>query len=505
MTSAKADQSTGMNEGLRIAIGVAVSALTAGMLILAFHPHNVWFLAFFALVPMLIAQHRLLPPRWSGLANAVGVGGWLFVFLTAMFGGSTAGMVVVIQVVVVAIIVMELFTVPGVVRFHRQTGYRWFVAQGVVDWVGVEMIRSFIPPINTHAFIAQTMYTQPWMIRPLAVFSLYGLAILLLLINYALAQGALFLFDKKWRLDDLPPLHPQTATRWLAVAGAALAVWLGVSAVIGLTAPKDAPTLRVAAIQHNYPVPGHQDTAESQFTRLQALSAQARSAAQQGAQVIVMPELGLGFDPQVEYTAEFKALAAETQAYLFIGYGIDDPRGWRNELAVLTPDGRFLEVYGKNYPTTPGEPPIITAGGYPIYETDLGRLATIICNDVHYTYPTRRLTRQGAQLIAVPTLEMAGIALEQVAQAVMRAAENRVALVKADDAYAAAIIAPGGQIVAQRNGSPDGAAFALVADVPLGTGPTLYSYLGDWPGWLALAGFVFFMVLQEIVKRKPTS
>ena len=94
------------------------------------------------------------------------------------------------------------------------------------------------------------------------------------------------------------------------------------------------------------------------------------------------------------------------------------------------------------------------------------------------------------------------MALEQVAQSVLRAVENRVAIVKADAAYAAAIIDPYGNIVALRNGSPDGAAFALVADVTLGTAGTLYSKLGDWVGWLSLAGFVFFTALQEITKRQ---
>lgn len=144
----------------------------------------------------------------------------------------------------------------------------------------------------------------------------------------------------------------------------------------------------------------------------------------------------------------------------------------------------------------------VTAGVYPVYHTSLGRLATIICNDVHWTGTSRILALKGAQLIAVPTLEMPGIALEEVAQSVLRAVENRVAVVKADVAYAAAIIDPYGNIIALRDASPNGAAFALVADVPLGTATTLYSKLGDWLGWLSLAGFVIFIVLQEKNRRR---
>ena len=168
----------------------------------------------------------------------------------------------------------------------------------------------------------------------------------------------------------------------------------------------------------------------------------------------------------------------------------------------ITPAGEFLQVYGKNHQTSPGEPPIISAGVYPVYDTTVGRIATIICNDVHWTDTSRTLARRGAQLIAVPTLETPGIAREQVAQSVLRSVENRVAFVKADDAYASAIIDPHGKIVALRDASPDGAAFALVADVSLGTTTTLYTRLGDWPGWLSLAALVFFIGFQEVNRRQ---
>jgi apolipoprotein N-acyltransferase len=488
------------NLGLRFVLGIFLSALSALMLILAFHPYNVWFLAFFALIPMRLAEQRLLPVKWSGLAAAIGVGGWLFVFLGRMFGSSGAGQV--IQIVVAVIIVIQVFAVPSTRRFHERTGYRWLVLEGVTGWVGTEMIRSFIPPINTHAFIAQTMYTQPWMLQPISIFSIYGLSALIVLINYALLQGLMFLMDRKWPIVTLHRINLRPTLGWLSTAGFAFLLWVGISGIIGLTKPENPQTIRVAAIQHDFPVPGHQDTPESQIIRLQVLTEQSRSAAAQGAQLIVWPELGLGFDPQVEHTAELRALATETGAYLLIGYGVDDPRGWRNEMVMLSPAGEFMAVYGKNHNTSPGEPHIITSGVYPVYDTPFGRLATIICNDVHFTDTTRRLARSGAQLVAVPTLEIPGIALEQVAQSVMRAVENRVAVVKADVAYASVIIDPYGRIVALKNGSPEGAAFALVADVPLGTGKTFYNRLGfDWVGWLMLGGFVFFIVFPNLKKK----
>lgn len=487
-----------MNISRRILIGSGLSVVTSVMLIFSFHPYNVWFLAFFALIPMLVAQYLIFPPKFSGFADAIGIGGWLFVFLGGMFGGSSAA--TVIYIVILVIMIIQLFTAPGSHQFHVKTGFRWFVLYGIMNTVGIEMIRSFIPPINTHAFMAQTMYSQPWMIQGISVFSIYGMSFLIVLVNNALAFLAIFMLRSKINWSGIPEIPLKQVRDWVWFAGGSVVIWIGVSAFLLGSAPQNPETIRVAAIQHNYPIPGHLDTPESQPARLAALAEQSRLAVEDNAKLLVWPELGLGFDPQVAYTEEISSLAKELNAWILVGYGLDDPAGWRNEMVMVTPQGEFLDVYGKNHASSPGEPPIISAGVYPVYDTEIGKLGTIICNDVHYTDTSRKLAAQGAQLIAVPTMEIAGIALENTANAVLRAVENRVAVVKADAAFAAAIIDPYGRIIAFRNGKPNGEAFALVADVPLGGSGTLFRYVGDWMGWLCLIGFLAFVVYEEVVK-----
>src|SRR5512137_323002 len=77
-----------MSKATRILTGAALGVLSAGMLILAFPPYNVWPLIFLAFMPMLLADYRVLPPRWSGLASGLGWGVWLLVYLTMIFGLS---------------------------------------------------------------------------------------------------------------------------------------------------------------------------------------------------------------------------------------------------------------------------------------------------------------------------------------------------------------------------------------------------------------------------------
>ena len=54
----------------------------------------------------------------------------------------------------------------------------------------------------------------------------------------------------------------------------------------------------------------------------------------------------------------------------------------------------------------------------------------------------------------------------------------------------AAAITPGGDKTGQ----------VVVADVPLGTGGALAVRLGDWTGWIALVGLVFFILFNPLTK-----
>ena len=143
----------------RITIGVAMGALGAVMLILAFPPYNVWPLIFLAFVPILLADYRVLPQRWAGLANAIGTGVWLYVYLTMIFGLNTSTWYM--QAIALLVAVMLFATGRGLRVFNEHTHYRWFVLCGIASTIGVEMIRSFIPIIATHAYVGHAVHTQP--------------------------------------------------------------------------------------------------------------------------------------------------------------------------------------------------------------------------------------------------------------------------------------------------------------------------------------------------------
>ncbi len=489
------------NPIVRTLLGVLLAALSAGLMTLAFPPFNLWFLAWFAMVPALLAQFRVLPPKLSSLGAAVFNGGWLWGYLGPVFAGSGTFMAYLPAIV----FGIALLTDMSTRSFNERTRYRWFVPFGIVNWVGIEMIRIFLPIAGTWGFIAYTQHQLPWLIQPVSIFGIFGLSALLVLVNYALALLAMRAVDWRWpAVAAVPKLRTGLVRRWGIGAGAALTGWVVLSLL--LYRGPATPIARVAAVQ-----PGASVIAASfgeDEEQVAALTArmvdQTRWAAGEGASLVVWPEGALSYDPQAEDRLGLRELAADTQAHLTVGYVVLQDEGLRNEATVLNPQGDFLGTFGKDHPVTFGGETSLTRGTYPVYDTPLGKVGTIICYDLDFTDTARKLARQGAQLIAVPSNDWPAITYKHYTHVVFRAVENRVALVKADSAYDSAVIDPYGRVTALAT-EPEGGQATLVADVPLGHGRgTLNTRLGDWFGWLTLGGLAFFTVGRSWLEKRAS-
>ena len=488
-----------MNSRIRFLLGVLLSALSGVMLLLAFPPYGIWWLAWFALVPGIFAQYRLFPAKYSSLAPAVYLLVWLGPYMARLFGTEFGPFFTYLGVLIG---ILNYFLARER-TFHERTGYRWLVLQGVVAWVGFEMVRAtFIPIVATSAFIGYSQATQAWLIQPVSVFSIYGLNIVMLSTNFALAQGAIAWHDRAQNLSAEARLDARFARNWLAATGVLAAVWIGASLVILGGAPKDAPTVRVAALRANYPLPAHRDTVNTSQVRFDTFARQARSAAAQAAEVLVTSEMLFNFDPQAEFTEEFRAIAEETDTYIFISYSvIQEGEPGRNQAVLLGPDGVFSEAYNKTH-IPPGEFYDVKGGTFPVFDTPLGKLASMICHDGSYTDVARNLTRNGAQLIAVGYMEFPGFGEQLWQNTTFRAVENQTSVIVTGATSVAAIIDPSGRQVAL-DVDKDGSEEILIADVRPGSGKgTLYTSLGDILGWVAMAGFAAFIVYQTVEGRR---
>jgi apolipoprotein N-acyltransferase len=470
----------------RFAAGAVLSVLSAGFAALATPPFHLWPLILVAFVPMIVAQHRVLPAWCSALAPGITLGFW---FASQLLEGLVeAGVPFVFQLLPFYAGVIAAALSWHTRQFHSETKYRWFFLATPVGWVAIDFVRGHQVAMlaGTWGNPVYALWAQPWLLQPVSIVGSYGLELLLLAINWVIAGLVISALDRRMP----PPVHPVRVRRALWTAGAAAAVagaWVIVSFLMMGKAPA---TLRVAAIQ-----PGPVSDAEEELRRD---IEQTRQAAAAGARLVVWREAGLPFDPRVEHRNEFAALARETGVYLVVGFGSTQPDGRRLNMAVVfSPSGDLVGSYGKDHPGTFAGDYSDVRVGHPVWSTAIGRLAVIICYDLDFTDTARIMARGGAQIVAVPSNDSVRfLAGTHYTHLVFRAIENRISLIKADKMRDAAAIDPWGRVIAKvidRNGRRS----TLIADLPLGSHDSVLVYLGDWMGWLCLGGLAVFVITSS--------
>jgi apolipoprotein N-acyltransferase len=462
----------------RAGVGCALAALSAGMLTLAFAPHRASLLVWVGFVPMIVAQHRVLPERISALAPGIAVGG----FIAGCFGGvfpERAAWYMKALPLLVGVVVL-LASLGDRARYQR-TGYRFWPLFGAISWVAIELVRSLIPALGTWGFLGYALFRQTWFLQPVAVFGTFGLDFLIVLVNYALGMLLVAWLDRR-RGKTLIPLR--LAWRWCAGVFLLCTLWGIVSVAMG---PRGDPTVRVAALQPGYRwTEGAHTIEERDRAVLDVLAQQTRRAAAEGAQFVVWPESALHADPQTVYREPLSNLAKEVGAYLFVGYLLDTPAGHRNEVVTIAPDGAFLGIFGKDHPVGFLGGTSITRGKYPTYETPFGVVGAVICADIDFT---DTLALNGAKLIFVPSADWPQISTKHYVLAVFRALETGSAVVKSEYARDSVIVDGYGAMVAS-GVTPQASESVLVADVASRPGVPLAARWGDWVGWLCVGALV---------------
>lgn len=465
---------SGADVAVRVAVSLVLSGFSAFCFVWSLPPTGLWPLVFVALVPVLFAQHRLLPAPLAGLAPAVTVG--LLVLLLA----GDALRPVPPSVYAVALFLAAVMLGLGWIdrQFQELSRYRWFVLAAPLTLVGADVLQGSSVLASTWSYPAYALYAHPTVVEPVSVFTTGALNLLILITNYALAQ---FVIAKASR---------RRALAWTVGSAAAWLAWLGAGqALLGSTHARSG-AVRVAAVQ-----------APPGFTRdsYRTLADLTRQAARRGAKLVVWHEEALlSFLGAPNAVVVAQRAAASNHVYLVVGVAAPG----QNEAITLDRSGRVLGSYGKQHPVTfIGERSVPTP--VPVYHTAAGPLATIICYDLDFTDTSRQAGRRGAGIVAVPSQDWGRIASIHYTHLVFRAAENHLTTIKADGGYDSAIIDPNGRILAHTTTSTPVPGL-LVRNVPVGSGKSVAQSVQPWfaPGALTLGLLLYGSVLARAYTRR---
>ena len=116
-----------------------------------------------------------------------------------------------------------------------------------------------------------------------------------------------------------------------------------------------------------------------------------------------------------------------------------------------------------------------------------------------YTDAAHHWGRLGTGILAVPSNDV-GVK-DHYTRIALRAVENRMSIVKADGGNDSAIVDPYGRIVKAVVLQHKGNAL-VVGDVATGSGRTFVSRVGDWFGWLLLAGVAAMLSIGVLARRR---
>ena len=187
----------------RLIAGLLLAAPSAGLLLLSLPPYGLWPFALIGLAPLLFAQYRILPLKIANLAPAIGIGGFIGLVIVSHFPTAMIDQSPFLKFLTPGVMLAVFLAESGSRRFHERTHFKWFVLEGAVIWVGIELIRGLI--IGTGGFIGYAFYHVPVVVQPISIFGIYGLSLLAMLINYALSLLVLALYDRATADRPTPP------------------------------------------------------------------------------------------------------------------------------------------------------------------------------------------------------------------------------------------------------------------------------------------------------------
>jgi apolipoprotein N-acyltransferase len=473
-------------------------AVGAGLLLaLSFPLPGLSFLAWAALVPLLMAIREQAPRLAfrtgfvAGLTAYLGIFYWLNIVMTR-YGKLPLAASLVLTLVMAAYLALYVAACAGLTRRAELAGVP-VAASLPILWVAGEFLRAYLLTGFPWASLGYTQYRVLPLIQVADLTGVYGVSFLIVYANVILYRV-------------LRALRRGSGARYPTVTALILVVLLAGCIGYGfvqLNRPESGSVVRVALAQGNIPQdvkwdPAFQEQTVAIYERL------SRQAAGSGRELVVWPESSLPFYFQEEsvLAARVSGLARELDSALVVSSPAVESRNGRpvylNSGYLIAPDGTtagrsdkiHLVPFGEYVPLgrllpfvhklahgigdfSPGEAAVPLAAPF-------GRFGLLICFEGIFPEISRAYVAGGARLLVNITNDAwfgrSSAPYQHLAMTVFRAVENRVPLVRSANTGISAVIDSRGHIRGMTGLFHEA---LLTGEVRLGTTASPYTRSGD--------------------------
>jgi apolipoprotein N-acyltransferase len=488
--------------------GRLLAAAASGLLLAAAFPSLDWEpLAWVGLAPVLVAAAGVRPRTAFTLGW---LAGFVFYLATVYWVAYTITQYTTVPLAVAAGILVVMCAALAGYHGAFVAGVRWLDDRGLpalwlapAFWVALEWLRSWFFIGFPWADLGYSQYRHHDLVQIVEVTGVYGVSAILVFFNVVLAT----------LLRTPPPgvrrLVPALVV--LTVVVAAVPLW-GRWRTRQLASRPPAGTLRVAIVQGNVEQdhkwdPAYQNDTISRYRTLTI------DAAAEHPDLVVWPETATPFFFQEPGARRESILELATQAHVTLLFGSpafrQNARGTLDELNrayLVSPDGWERGSYDKIQLVPFGEyvpyarilffvnriveaiGTVVPGDRTTVFSLPTARFGVLICYEDVFPALTRRFIDGGADFLVNVTNDAwygpTSAPHQHLAQATLRAVENRVPLVRAANTGISAIVDPDGRI---RWRSPLFETLQHVDEIAWPGVRTFYTRFGDVFAWACAA------------------
>lgn len=320
-------------------VKIAFSVLSGILLALAFPNFNLFWLAWFALVPFFLVlsqSRRLRTCLWLCFCFAIPFFSLHLFWLVSLFPfvgwWSVFGLVglVVFQTLFILLFGLLFY-------FSRRLFSNNLFVQGLLvalAWSVVEWLRAYGPFGLPSGVVGYSQVQILPLIQIASLFDVYGVSFLVVFFNLSIVA---FLQNDKNRSQLI-----------FAILIVILAVGFGNWQLVDVPPQAKTNSLKLALIQPNIEQEDKLDSSKVEWM-FERQTKMTRLAAKEGAKVVIWPETAV-FTYLINnqnYLTRLKQLAQTTKTWLLIGTPYYDRDGSYNSLVCLTPSGQIVGRYDK--------------------------------------------------------------------------------------------------------------------------------------------------------------